>query len=196
MGSTLIPKFNGGTVTSPILLQDGTAAAPSLAFASDADGSGTGVYRSAADTMIHVSNGAPKLTVAGELTFNAAVNFSGALKGGFATIRVLADNTTAPSTSRDYWLTNQFTAARTKPLPAASTGFTVRLIDDDAASRLTITPGAGDEIIWTDGTVVSAATGSIAFGARYQFVELVAIDVTTWVVTNAVARGGAFTVTP
>jgi hypothetical protein len=52
----------GGTIggplvlTGPLSLPDGTAATPSWAWASDADGSGTGAYRSAADTIAFVTN--------------------------------------------------------------------------------------------------------------------------------------------
>lgn len=59
MAITIIPKDlgSGGTITGPILLPDGTAAAPSLAFSSDADGSGTGLFRESANTMAFASNG-------------------------------------------------------------------------------------------------------------------------------------------
>lgn len=47
----------GGTVTGPILFPDGTAGAPSVAWASDADGTGTGFYRSNANTIGFSVNG-------------------------------------------------------------------------------------------------------------------------------------------
>lgn len=43
--------FIGGTITAPILYADGTVGAPSFAFSSDADGSGTGFYRAGANSI-------------------------------------------------------------------------------------------------------------------------------------------------
>lgn len=51
-------RLSGGTVTGPILLPDGTAAAPSLGFSSDADGTGTGIYRHGANVLGFSTNGA------------------------------------------------------------------------------------------------------------------------------------------
>jgi hypothetical protein len=45
------------TFSSPVLVADGTAAAPSLAFSSDADGSGTGIFRGAANGLSVSTNG-------------------------------------------------------------------------------------------------------------------------------------------
>ena len=50
-------SFTGGAVTSPITFGDGTAAAPSIAFTSDADGSGTGLFRSGANELAVSTNG-------------------------------------------------------------------------------------------------------------------------------------------
>jgi hypothetical protein len=41
----------GDTMTGALLVADGTAAAPSIAFASDADGSGTGIFRVGANAL-------------------------------------------------------------------------------------------------------------------------------------------------
>lgn len=49
--------FSGGTVTSPILFPAGTAAAPSWGWVDDADGSGTGAFRPAANTIGWTING-------------------------------------------------------------------------------------------------------------------------------------------
>lgn len=51
--SASISTYSGGTVTTPILLPDGTAAAPSLAFASE-PGLNTGFYKPA-DSKIYMS---------------------------------------------------------------------------------------------------------------------------------------------
>lgn len=63
---TLISRFDprsylelsGGTLTGPLLLPDGTAADPALAFASD---TGVGIYRQGADTGALVSGGSELL---------------------------------------------------------------------------------------------------------------------------------------
>lgn len=54
--------FTGGAVTTPITFANGTAAAPSMAFTSDADGSGTGIFRSAADSLGFSTNGTERWT--------------------------------------------------------------------------------------------------------------------------------------
>jgi len=45
------------TFTSPVLIPDGSVTAPGLALSSDADGSGTGLYRIAANTLGFTANG-------------------------------------------------------------------------------------------------------------------------------------------
>lgn len=47
----------GGTLTGPLLLPDGTAGAPSWAWASDADGTGTGMFRPVANNLGVAING-------------------------------------------------------------------------------------------------------------------------------------------
>ena len=54
MGTTSSGAF---TLSGPLLLPDGTAAAPSIGWASDADGTGTGIYRRGADEIGFASNG-------------------------------------------------------------------------------------------------------------------------------------------
>lgn len=49
--------FTGGTLTGPLLFPDGTAGAPSIAWASDADGTGTGMYRNTANQIALTFNG-------------------------------------------------------------------------------------------------------------------------------------------
>jgi hypothetical protein len=77
---------SGATFTGPVLLPNGTAAAPSIAFSSDSDGTGTGVFRSTANAIGLSTNGVERWTV----------NASGALNpfvantydiGGTTTIR-------------------------------------------------------------------------------------------------------------
>lgn len=52
--------FSGGTITDPLLLPSGSATAPSWGFAADNDGTGTGVFRSAANQLSITNNGAEK----------------------------------------------------------------------------------------------------------------------------------------
>ena len=60
------------TFTVPLLLPDGTVSAPSLALSSDADGTGTGFYRQAANVMSFAANGVEAMRISGgALTFNA-----------------------------------------------------------------------------------------------------------------------------
>lgn len=54
-------SFAGGTVTSPILFPDGTDDVPSWGWASDADGTGTGMFRNAANNITATLNGVPKV---------------------------------------------------------------------------------------------------------------------------------------
>jgi hypothetical protein len=62
-----------GTITTG-LFGDGTVGAPSIAFNSDADGSGTGFYRSAANTISFSTNGVDRmdLDASGNLTFTSS----------------------------------------------------------------------------------------------------------------------------
>ena len=50
-GSAWTAVIPGATFSGPVLVPDGTAAAPSIGLASDADGSGTGLFRSGADAI-------------------------------------------------------------------------------------------------------------------------------------------------
>lgn len=84
-------------------------------------------------------------------------------------------------------------AGTTSTLPSAVVGYNQRFVDNNATYRLTVKPNTGDQIIWTDGTIVSAATGSVVSTARYNSFYCVAVDATTWVVMHAT---GTWTVTP
>jgi len=70
----LAGTFFGGTLTSPLLLPDGTAAAPSLAFSSDADGTGTGLFRSAANSIGFSTNGTERWTINSSGAFNCTTD--------------------------------------------------------------------------------------------------------------------------
>lgn len=57
--------FDGGTITTPVLFPNGSVGAPSVAFASDADGTGTGMYRVAANTIGFALNGVERYRLSG-----------------------------------------------------------------------------------------------------------------------------------
>lgn len=56
-------SFTGGSVATPITFPAGTAAVPSIAFTDDADGSGTGLFRSAANAIGFSTNGTERWTL-------------------------------------------------------------------------------------------------------------------------------------
>ena len=56
-------SLSGGILTGPLLLPDGTVNNPSIAFSSDNDGTGTGIYRGGPDTWAIASNGIFKLVI-------------------------------------------------------------------------------------------------------------------------------------
>lgn len=53
----------GGTLSGPLLLPAGTVGAPAVAFSDDADGTGTGIYRPAANTIGIALNGTLALSI-------------------------------------------------------------------------------------------------------------------------------------
>lgn len=189
-----------GTAGQILISDDGTAAKPALAF----DVSGNTSYG------ISYSSGAIQFSVNGALA--ASVNNSGfSMAGGSGVI----GNATTPGplfgfkrqrfnlsssttlTSGSYngaTLTNSTAGAGiTSTLVTAAAGYNHRMLDDNATHRWTIKPNTSDTIIWTDGTVVTAATGSIVSTGRYDMVDLEAIDATVWIASNV---RGTWTVTP
>lgn len=56
-------SFAGGAVTTPITAADGTAGAPSYAFTTDADGTGTGMFLRAAGVLGFSTNGTQMMEV-------------------------------------------------------------------------------------------------------------------------------------
>lgn len=60
---TGLASLAGGAFTGPVLLPDGTAAAPSLGFSSDSDGTGTGLFRSAANSIGFATNGVERMII-------------------------------------------------------------------------------------------------------------------------------------
>ncbi|MCB0242868.1 MAG: hypothetical protein KDI12_05620, partial [Anaerolineae bacterium] len=90
--------------------------------------------------------------------------------------------------------TNQSASgAITLTLPTLVEGYDYKFVDDNASYRLTVKPNTSDQIIWTDGTVVSAATGSVVSTSRYDSFWGVALDATTF---KVMCHTGTWTVTP
>jgi hypothetical protein len=79
---------DGLTSTSPVLIPSGTVGAPSLAFSADADGTGTGLYRTGANAFSVATNGVERLQfyATGEMRFLGAVQVTSTIQnvtGGF-----------------------------------------------------------------------------------------------------------------
>lgn len=100
-------RLSGGTLTGPLLLTDGTDGAPSWGFASDADGTGTGAYRSAANEITFAVNGARRLryslteiqvATGHQIGWNSAANISGAPDTALARARAAEVSLTNGST--------------------------------------------------------------------------------------------------
>lgn len=104
---TPILSSGGGTFTGPVLLPDGTAAAPSAAFSSDADGSGTGIFRSAANSFSIATNGTSWLTIdsAGVLTHTGTATFSSPSTIPFTASRTAATTGAAVTVAAFEYLT-------------------------------------------------------------------------------------------
>lgn len=184
-----------GTGTAgQILINDGTAAVPAIAFSSDSD---VGIYRSSSN-QIALSVGAAKLT-ATSTSVDLGTNLRGLTNeiSGFKRTNTAVTTTSTlanSSTSLYATITNAGAgSAITTTLFSAVAGYTDRFVDVNATYRWTIKPNTGDTILWTDGTVVTAATGSIVSTAQYDMVELEALDATTWIAFNV---RGTWTVTP
>jgi len=86
-------SINESAVTStlPILLPDGTSGAPSFAFTNDADGTGTGLFRNAANSISFVSNGSAKVVIGATVNTYAAQVVHADLAGS-ATISEITDS--------------------------------------------------------------------------------------------------------
>jgi hypothetical protein len=74
-------RLSATTLTSirRALFPDGDANAPGIAFSSADDGTGTGIYRTAGDTMSFVTNGSGRLSITsgGTVTVGGAMNVNG-----------------------------------------------------------------------------------------------------------------------
>lgn len=103
--------FTGGAVANPITFPDGTAAIPSIAWTADADGTGTGFYRRAANVIsatiggtgrMEIQNGTTALTSGGSYSWNSstigtAVDLELGRSGAPGSFRIYAGTTPTQS---------------------------------------------------------------------------------------------------
>ena len=187
-----------GTTGQVLLDSDGTAARPALAF--DIGGNTTYGMWYAGGAVKFSANATEALNIsAGGITLPSAATGitgnGGVLYGFKRNVWALSSSTTLSSLSyQGSTITNSTAAAAiTSTLVTAAVGYSHRFVDDNATYRYTIKPNTADTIIWTDGTVVTAATGSIVSTGRYDSFEVEALDATVWLAFNV---RGTWTVTP
>lgn len=187
-----------GTTGQVLLDSDGTVAKPALAF--DIGGNvGYGIWYSGGAIKFSANTTEVLGITAGGITMASASTAisgaGGALSGFRRVIWAISSSTTLSSTAyQGSTITNSTAAAAiTSTLVSAVAGYNHRFVDDNATYRYTIKPNTADTIIWTDGTVVTAATGSIVSTARYNSFEVEALDATVWLAFNV---RGTWTVTP
>ena len=154
MGTTSSGAF---TLSGPLLLPDGTAAAPSIGWASDADGTGTGIYRRGADEIGFASNGILASRYAGAWWIGtSAINWGASptvsdtalARAAAATLQQGAADAAAPVNQT---LQSQGVAAGTSDVAGASYTF------KSGTGRGT---GAGSALVFTTPSVLT--TGSTA----------------------------------
>jgi hypothetical protein len=141
-------------------------------------------------------------------TFNGAQTFAGQILAnngivgigygitGFATsVNARTTGLTLDVDALGAVMTNEGAAGPiTITLRTAFAGANYGFIDNNSgANRLTVKPNTGDQLIWTDGTVISAATGSVVSTARYNSFACIGVDADTYVVTHAT---GTWSLTP
>lgn len=194
---SLVPGTGIGTGTAgQVLVGDGVVAAPGIAFTSQTN---SGLYRAGSSDVRLATNGTDRIGFTSTINFLVAVTGNGTTTSlGAGVLRNFSDRTSAtnvPATFSYNILTNAGAGAGiTCTLPTAAQGLQYDFIDNNSgANRLTVVVNTSDQIYWTDGTVISAATGSVVSTARYNSFSCVAVDATTWVVTRAT---GTWTLTP
>lgn len=170
-------KTAGCSMTGSLLLPDGTAAAPSMAFSSDADGSGTGLYRPGANIVGVALDGLERFrmwTGASAGYLNILTNTTGGAGGalGFgATIATADILLTRNAAANPQWgLNGAAPIAYTHNLaPSARAGTDT----DVAGANATIQPGRGTgaaagtqlnanrNIVTTTGSTAQASANAI-----------------------------------
>lgn len=150
---TLVPSgtdrvFDGTTrVTGPLLLSNGSAAAPSAGWYADADGSGTGFFRSSANVTAVSSNGTSVWLWGTTGNFLPTTNNANDLGGSSNNVR-------------DFFLAKSMQGGSTKTLTeSAATGFVTVAVANSTgvAGRVAYTIRA------SDATNTQAVTGELFF---------------------------------
>lgn len=152
--------FTGGAVASPITGPNGTAGAPTFAFTSDADGTGTGLFRSAANAIGFSANGTERWTL------NASGGFNCTVDGGCVVGNGAADPQSI--SVRSGGLTVRGLTSGSILYGASATGGNAvigNLTVTNPASGATITPTAGKTFTFSNTLTITGTDGSsIAFG--------------------------------
>jgi hypothetical protein len=163
--------FDGGTITTPILFPAGTVGAPSIAWAADADGTGTGLYRQAANSIGFAINGTEQLRL----------NSAGQLHAVTVRVANVLDWSTGIGTSADTQMTREAAAVLQMgaDVNGAAIAQTLKAHDgitgtDIAGANMTVACGRGtgagtacDSILQT-GTPLATGTTAQTLVTRYQ----------------------------
>ena len=90
LADSLYCALAGCTMSGPFLFSSGTAAAPSIAFSADADGTGTGLFRSSANVIGFSTNGVERWVINSSGAFNCATDGGCDIGNGLADPRDLS----------------------------------------------------------------------------------------------------------
>lgn len=158
------------TFTGPVLIPAGTAGAPGLAFSADADGTGTGIYRSAANELSVATNGTQRVKVAagGDVTITSTTAATSASSASLVTGGGLGVGLGIFATGE----------IRSGALVVASSGFaalsgnTVKLCGDNAGNPCTrlafqFTPNTSGMALNPSGTTLSVTLGDGTAGGTF-----------------------------
>jgi hypothetical protein len=199
--------FSGGTVanatnfSSAVGFADGTAAAPSIAWTSDQDGTGTGLYRSAADQVAIAINGSQAHTfssnrfVISSNTAEVALGSSGDAIVAFATTNSLKFGTSAGSTVTSRTEMNKATASIADNVATSVMTITVPNAAHSASYAVTLTCslGAGGAIGANEAT--GTASYIVAFTRTAGVAAVGATSAAYGAAATAVAGAATVTVT-
>lgn len=181
----------------------GTAALPAYTFGADPD---TGFFRSAANSIGVSSSGAMMWafntvglqgSAGSQLYISAGVLYGTGNSTIYGFLPIVVNETATGNVlatrSQGTYTNAGAGAAVTLTLPTLVAGYHWCFVDNNATYRLTVKPNTSDQIIWTDGTVITNATGTTVSTARYNSFCGHAVDATSFVVLSAT---GTWTVTP
>lgn len=178
-----------GTGTAgQVLIPDGTAAVPGLAFTSEGD---VGIYRAGNNAIGFAEGGGVVFQLNGSQAVFTTMTTYGMRRSVTASTAGSGAPNVLASTSTWRVYTNEGTTAENyHTLPSASTGdqFTFIVQDSDG---IRITAAAGDTIRPIAGTAASAAAGFIRCATQGAFITLIAINATEWI---AIGSAGTWTI--